>query len=104
MILTIEQIQEIILDNQTVDTEILLARKQHKELLALIDGKGFDNELIKTIEHIESSEKAAARKKYSRDIRDVFERLKLPISNVFTSTGGMRKFNFKSEKSSQCEG
>lgn len=97
MILTEEQVIEIVKDNQVIESEYLLARKQHNELVALIDGKNFDKELINNIEHIESSEKIKARKKYSRDIRDFFERLKLPISSVFTSTGGTTKYSFKNE-------
>lgn len=68
------------------------ARKQEVELSALIEGKGFKKELINNIEHLESKKKAEAREKYSRSIKDLYERLLLPISNVFSATGGKKSY------------
>lgn len=86
---------DFIIANQATPQFITDARTYSAELKALINGKLFIEELIKRIEHIESEEKAKARKKYSRNIVDFFERLLLPISNVFSSPGGSVKFNIK---------
>jgi len=37
---------------------------------------------------LESAERAIARKKYSKDIRDLFDRVMQPRTNVFTASGG----------------
>lgn len=82
---------------------------------ALVDGENFCDVLINKIEHIESSAKAEVRKKYSKDIRDLFERVMKPRENVFQANGGSEKLilindrmrdifiktqsNFKSNKS-----
>ena len=71
---------------------ILDARKYSKELCALVNGECFLEELIEKIEFIESDSKANARKKYSRDIRDFFERLLLPCQNVWSATGGVKNY------------
>ena len=76
---------------------ILEAREQSKTLTALIEGDGFKEELIHNIEHIESPQKAQARKKYSRSIVDFFEQLLSPVSNVFNSTGGSKIYNIENE-------
>lgn len=68
------------------------ARKYSKELCALVEGEDFAQELIVQIEHLESSAKAEARQKYSRDIRSFFSRLFLPIQNVFAATGGVKNY------------
>lgn len=64
---------------------------------ALIDGEGFDKVLIDRIEHIEPGPKAQARKKYSKDIRDVFERVMKPRENVFQANGGSEKLILNNE-------
>ena len=64
------------------------ARKNHKTLNALVTGKDFTEVLITQIEKIESPERAASRKKYSKDIRDMFDRVMQPRTNVFTASGG----------------
>lgn len=90
------------------------AREMSIEYKALVTGEGFKELLIK-IEHLESESKATARKKYSKDIRDVIERVLKPRYNVFQANGGSEKIlidndtikklfinkqsNFKSNKS-----
>ena len=64
------------------------ARKNHTTLNALVTGKEFHKVLIKQIEKIESSDRAKARLKYSKDIRDMFDRVMQPRTNVFTASGG----------------
>ena len=71
---------------------VTTARDQSAKLKALIDGKDFVELLINQIEHVETVKKATARKKYSRNITDLYERLLLPIDNVFNSTGGSKKY------------
>jgi len=64
------------------------ARNNHKTLNALIIGKDFQEVLISQIEKIESIDRSIARKKYSKDIRDMFDRVMQPRANVFTASGG----------------
>jgi hypothetical protein len=78
--------------NQDAPKHVVFGREQRRELFALIEGDGFLSELINKIEHIESKEKAKARKKYSRSIIDLYERLLNPIGNVFSATGGSKKY------------
>lgn len=84
--------------HQTPPKYTLRAREEARELYALIEGDGFDQELINKIEHIESKEKALARKKYSRNIVDLYERLLLPISNVFSASGSNKTYNIDNDK------
>jgi len=67
---------------------IFEAREQHKTLKALVTGEGFHEELIKKIEHLESNERSIVRKKYSKDIRDLFSRAMIKRQNVFDANGG----------------
>ena len=97
MILTEEQAIQIVKENQTVCKSIKKARDYNKELSALINGDGFAEELINRIEHIESEDKAKARLKYARNIQDYFSRLLSPIQNIFSSAGGIVKFNIPNE-------
>ena len=46
------------------------ARKEHETLKALVFGENFHKELITRIEKIESEDRAIARKKYSKNIRN----------------------------------
>lgn len=68
------------------------AREYCKELCALVEGENFKEELISKIESIESENKAKARQKYSRDVRDFFSRINLPTQNVFSATGGVKNY------------
>lgn len=86
--------------SQTATTFFTAARKQSKELFSLVEGDGFLEELITRIEHLESEEKAKARKKYSRSIKDFYERLLQPINNVFSATGGSVKYDLSPEQQS----
>src|ERR1035437_1554241 len=93
---------EYIKSNAVVTPKFILdARVYSKELSALITGEGFLDELINKIENIESDSKAKARKKYSRDLRDLFSRLGAPIENVFSSTGGVKDYQNGEVKLSQ---
>lgn len=76
---------------------VIDARATHKELKALVTGENFTELLIKKFEKIESSDRAVARKKYSKDIRDVFNRIYQPRINVFSASGGSVNDNFTSK-------
>lgn len=68
------------------------AREYSKNLCALVTGENFTELLIGKIEHIESTAKALSRAKYARDIKDFYERLFLPIQNVFSANGGVKNY------------
>lgn len=85
-------------DNESTKKYIETARRNTKELKALVTGKGFLDELIHKIEKIESEDKKVARKKYSRSIKDFYTRLLRPLDNVYHSTGGTKRYNIDSEK------
>lgn len=76
---------------------VIDARATHKELKALVTGENFKELLITKFEKIESQDRAVARKKYSKDIRDVFNRIYQPRINVFSASGGSVNDNFTSE-------
>ena len=87
-----QQIFNYIRDNQKLSKWVSDAREYHKRLLALIDGEGFNDLLINQIEHIEGTQKAKARKKYARSIKDFYERLLRLTDNIYSSTGGVKRF------------
>lgn len=64
------------------------AREEHEVLAALIVGENFNEVLIKKIEQIESDKRSKARKKYSKDIRDLFDRVTQPRHSIFSASGG----------------
>jgi hypothetical protein len=91
----IEKIKE--LSKSGTPDWVTVARSNSKMYKALVDGEGFSDVLINKIEHIESTQKAAVRRKYSKDIRDLFERVMKPRVNVFQANGGSEKFTMANE-------
>jgi len=83
-----KEIIDIIEKNLTSKTWVNEARDQHKVLNALVTGKDFHKVLIQRIEKIESEARATARVKYSKDIRDMFDRVMQPRASVFSASGG----------------
>ncbi|HAT76874.1 MAG TPA: hypothetical protein DCS19_08510 [Flavobacterium sp.] len=81
--------------NERVDKEFVEMREYSRQLKALVNGEDFIDELIDKIEIIESDKKALARRKYSRDIKDVFSRLFQPIDNIYYATGGVKDYDIK---------
>ncbi len=75
-------------DHLKVDPWVALARENKKVLRALVLGDKFKDVLINRIEKIESIDRQIARKKYSKDIRDMFDRVMKPRSSVFSASGG----------------
>lgn len=86
-----QQVIEFIKKHQKTEPWIDEARKYHKTLKALVTGEAYSEELIKRIEKIESKDRAVARKKYSKDIRDMFERTMQPRLSIFSASGGSVK-------------
>jgi hypothetical protein len=76
---------------------VLDARKNSKTLRALVTGDGFDEELIEKIEHLESAERAEVRKKYAKDIRDLFNRVMKKRQNIFDANGGSEQMQLNNE-------
>lgn len=89
-----------LLKQHSEDTEqwVKNARKEHKTLNALVTGKDFHEELIERIEHLESADRAKVREKYSKDIRDLFDRVMKKRQNVFDASGGSESYDISSDK------
>jgi hypothetical protein len=83
--------------HQQVSPEFTAMRTYSKTLKALVNGTGFIDELINKIEGIESANKAKAREKYSRNVKDLFSRLFQPIDNVYFATGGVKDYDIDSK-------
>ncbi len=90
---TVDDAIAILQSQKTVSQLFLDMRSMSKELNALVNGKDFIDELIYKIEVIESDKKAEARRKYSRDIKDLFSRLFQPIDNIYYATGGVKEYD-----------
>jgi len=88
---TPEEVIQLIKDNKTAPSCIIEARAYAKELKALVNGKDFVELLLK-IDHIESKERAEARKKHAHSIKDLNERLFRHIDNVYSATGGSKEY------------
>lgn len=84
----IQEVGEFIKKHQQPQPWVTKAREYSQKLRALVEGKDFTTLLINEIEHIESTKRAAARKKYAKDIRSLFKRLTNTRSNVFQANGG----------------
>lgn len=93
---TVDEAIGILKDNEKLPDWVESARKYHEELVQLVYGKEFA-ELLLRIEHIESIKRSQARKKYSRSIKDLNERILRLIDNVYTATGGSKEYKIKSE-------
>lgn len=85
------------LSENGLPTWVSEARDKSRIYKALVDGENFAEVLIDKIEGIESTSKQTARRKYSKDIRDVFERVMKPRENVFQSNGGSEKLLLENE-------
>ncbi len=85
---TEEQVIEFIKKHLKAPNWVNAARKNSEILNALVTGKEFAKVLIERIEKIESEDRSKARIKYSKDIRDMFDRVMQPRTNVFTASGG----------------
>lgn len=88
---------ELIRAVRNIPPWVYKAREEAKELRALVDGTNFSTLLIHHIEKIESKDRAAARKKYVKDVRSLFKRVLSNRSNVFESDGGSEEIDISSE-------
>jgi hypothetical protein len=75
-------------EHSTVRDWVREARERNNKFLALVHGKNFTDYLIEEIERIESEGRKLARKKYSKDIRDMFQRVFKKRYNIFEAIGG----------------
>lgn len=94
----VDQVIDAIKNNQTSPKWVNEAREYNKELTAIVTGKGFHEVLIQKIEKIESEARSIARKKYSKDIRDVMQRVLNKRENVFQATGGSEEIKVTSDE------
>lgn len=85
------EVFEFIQKHQSTEKWVSDARKYHKTLKALVTGDDFAEELIQRIEKIESKDRAEARRKYSKPIRDLFDRVMQPRLSIFSASGGSVK-------------
>lgn len=97
MKLSEQQIKDIILDNQKAPNWVVDARDYRDTLFALIEGENFED-LLNHIEHIEGTKKAIARRKYARSCKDMFERLLRLTDNVYSATGGSKRYDLSDEQ------
>jgi len=93
----IDEVIDKIKSFPSVPSWVMKSREEHKELKALKTGEKFNELLIKKFEKIESTDRQVARNKYSKDIRDLFNRVYSPRDNVFRAAGGSVTDTYKSE-------
>jgi len=84
--------------HQTTQKWVMDARERSATLKALVNGENFSELLIQEIEKIESKDRSIARRKYAKDIRDLFARVNKKRENVFQSSGGSEEIKNISEK------
>ncbi len=97
MVIKQDDVLDFVRKRQKPDKWVNDAREYSRTLKALITGKGFKDELINRIELLESDKRSIARKKYSKDIRDLFSRVLEKRENVFQANGGSEEINIESE-------
>jgi hypothetical protein len=98
MILKDQEALDLIKKNISVSKYMLDRRLESSMLYALVDGDDFNATLIDRIEFIENRERSKARRKYSRDIQDFFERLFQPLDNIWYATGGNKVYDIDDKK------
>ena len=96
MILTLEQISEILKTNPN-EAMMSLARERNKRLSAHLFGANMDT-YIQNINSFENDDQWEARKKYARSNRDIMERITRPIDKVFSAKGGSTFYNLPDKK------
>lgn len=91
--MTTDDIVKLIKSNQSIPSWVIKARETNAELNALVYGENFTELLINKIEKIEDESRAEARRKYSIDTRDLFQRIMEPRNNVFAADGGSENWD-----------
>ena len=97
MKLKIEEIFKYIKEYQSAPQWILDARDSNKTYEALVLGKDYLDELQR-IEKRETQEQLVVRKKYSRNIIDIFERVFRNVDNIYSANGGVIDIDVKDKK------
>ena len=98
MTYTEDEAKEIVkIHSEVTEKWVKESRIQSKTLRALVTGEGFQEELVERIEHLESHERIEVRRKYSKDIRDLFSRLMKKRQNVFDANGGSENSDITNE-------
>jgi hypothetical protein len=100
MILTPEQITDIILHNPNKDL-VTKGRKYNKIMRLHIYGEGMDSHLS-TISGFETPALKELRTKYSKNNKDLFARLIRPIDKVFSARGGSIYYNLSDSGDKQA--
>jgi len=91
------EIIEIINKNQKKPQWVLDAQTNNKEYEALILGKDY-LDLLEKVEKRESAEQLLVRKKYSRNIVDLFERVLRNVDNIYSANGGIIDIDVNEKK------
>ena len=86
MILTIEQIAEILKENPNKKM-MDLAKADNKRLSMHLFGAGM-KEYLELINNFENPDQHAVREKYARSNKDIMERITRPVDKVFSAKGG----------------
>lgn len=84
--------------HQSLEPWVIEARERNNTYSALVTGRDFTELLLKKIEGIESNSKAKARRKYSKDIRDLFTRVFKKRIDVFEASGGSEEIMITSDQ------
>jgi hypothetical protein len=100
MILTPEQITDIVLHNPNKDM-ITKGRKYHKTMCLHIYGQGMESH-VSTIQGFETPALKELRAKYSKNNKDLFARLIRPIDKIFTARGGSIYYNLSESGDKQA--
>lgn len=93
-----DEVIAIVKDLQKTPDWVEKARKTNEKYKALVYGDKFDELLLQKIEKIESTARQEARRKYSKDIRDMFSRIFEPRLNIFSSSGGIITKEIRTEE------
>lgn len=86
-----DQIREIITLNSKPPKWIEEARSEHETLKALVYGEKYKEEIIR-IEHLEVEKRINERRKYSKSIQGLNQRLLITLDNIYSATGGNKEY------------
>lgn len=99
MILTEDQIKDIILNNPNKGV-VKSGRDMSATLVKYITGEGLKDSM-ESLPYFEKDELTKIRKKLTRTTRDLFERLFQPLEKVFTAKGGVTNYGLTTESESR---
>ena len=96
MILTIEQISEILKENPNKNM-MDLAKERNRRLSVHLYGTGM-RAYMGQINSFENEDQYAVRERYARSNRDIMSRITRPIDKVFSAKGGSTYYNLPDNK------